>query len=94
MSRAGLRKYPRVNALLVQKITLHHIYQRRRVPPEEEELVQRVKEAIVELSNQGEHITPRKVARQVKITVEVLMQYPQVVVLLEQHGYHKSKPRS
>jgi len=94
MSRTGLRNYPRVNAFLEQKLTRHHGYQRRRMPPTEEELVQRVKEAIVELSDHGEHITLRKVARQVKITDEVLLQYPQVVLLLEQHGYHKRKPRS
>ncbi len=93
-SRSALRQYPRVNALLEQKLTRHHGYQRRRMPPTEEELVQRVKEAIVELSDQGEHITPKNVARLVKMSPKVLMQYPQVVVLLEQHGYHKRKPRS
>ena len=94
MSRAGLRKYPRVNAFLEQKLTRHHGYQRRRMQPTEEELVQRVKEAIVELSDHGEHITLRKIARKVKITDAVLLQYPQVVLLLEEHGYHKLKPRS
>src|SRR6266567_3186435 len=81
MSRTGLRNYPRVNAFLEQKLTRHHGYQRRRMPPTEEELVQRVKEAIVELSDHGEHITLRKVARQVKITDEVLLQYPQEELL-------------
>lgn len=42
----------------------------------------------------GEHITLEKIARKVKITDEVLLQYPQVVLLLEQHGYQKRKPRS
>ena len=93
-SRSGLRKYPRVNALLEQKITRHHVYQRRRGQPEEEELVQRVKQAIIDLTDRGEHITPRKVAHIVKISREVLMRYPQVVVLLEQSGYKKRKPRA
>lgn len=94
MSRPGLRKYPRVNALLEQKITRHHVYQRRRVQPEEEELVQRVKEVIIDLTDRGEHITPSKVARKVKISRNVLVQYPLVVLLLEQRGYKKRKPRS
>jgi len=93
-SRTTLRQYPRVNALLEQKITLHHVYQRRREQPEEEELVQRVKQAITDLANRGEHITPRKVAYKVKISRDVLAQYPQVVALLEQSGYTKRKPRS
>ena len=71
---------------------IHHVqwlYQ-----PAEEELMQRVKEAIIDLSDDGEHITPNKVARKVHISPEVLMQYPQVLLLLEQHGYQKRKPRS
>jgi hypothetical protein len=48
-TRSALRRYPRVNALLEQKISRHHVYQRRRVQPAEEELVQRVKEAIIDL---------------------------------------------
>jgi transcriptional regulator with XRE-family HTH domain len=93
-SRSAIRQYPRVNALLEQKATLYHVYQRRRDQPEEEELVQRVKEAIIDLSDRRERIRPDKVARKVKISTEVLMQYPQVVVLLEQHGYQKRKRRS
>jgi len=93
-SRSNLRKYPHVKALLKQKITLHHIYQRRRVQPAEEELVQRVKEAFIDLADHGEHITLVKVARKVKITEEVLLQYPQVLLFLEQHGSQKRKPRS
>lgn len=93
-SRSTLRQYPRVKALLEQKVTLHHVYQRRRDQTEEEELVQRVKEAIIDLTDRGEHITPSKVARKVKISREVLMQYPQVIFLLEQGGYKKRKPRS
>ncbi len=92
-SRSSLRSSPRVNALLEQKITRHHVYQRRRDQPEEEDLVQRVKEAIIDMSDRGEHITPRKVARMVKISRVVLMQYPQVVLLLEEDGYKKRKPR-
>jgi len=94
-SRSTLRQYPRVNALLEQKVTLHHVYQRRRDQPEEEELMQRVRQAIIDLADRGEHITPRNVARKVNISREVLMQqYPQVVLLLEQGGYKKRKPRS
>jgi len=92
--RSTLRKYPRVNAFLEQKVTLHHVYQRRRNQPGEEELVQQVKEAIIDLSDRGEHITRRKVARKVKIQPEVLMQNPQVVLLLEEGGYKKRKPGS
>jgi hypothetical protein len=94
MSRSALRRYPRVNALLKQKATRHHVYQRLREQPGEEDLVQRVKEAISDLTDRGEHITPRNVARKVKISHEVLIQYPQVVLLLEQGGYKKRKPRS
>jgi len=93
-SRQALRGYPRVNALLEQRITRHDVYERRREQLVEEELVQRVKEAISNLSDHGEHITLDKVARKVKISLEVLKQYPQAVVLLEQQGYQKRKPRS
>lgn len=93
-SRDVLRRYPRVKALLEQKLTTHHVYQRGRAEPAEEELVQRVKVALIELSDHGEHITMKKVARKVNISDVVLMQYPQVVMLLEQYGYRKPKPRS
>ncbi len=93
MSRPGLKRYPRVNALLKHKVTRHHFYQRSREQPEEEDLVRQVKEAIIDLTDRGEHITPRRVARKVKISREVLMQYPHVVLLLEQSGYKKPKPR-
>jgi hypothetical protein len=93
-SRDVLRKYPRVNALLEQKLSRHHVYQRCRTEPAEEELVQRIKVALIDLSDHGEHITMKKVARKVNITDVVLMQYPQVVMLLEQYGYQKPKPRS
>ena len=93
MSRSGIKKYPRVNALLKQKATRHHVFQRLREQPEEEDLVQLVKEAIIDLTDRGEHITPRKVARKVNLSQKVLMQYPQVVLLLEQSGYKKQKPR-
>ncbi len=49
---------------------------------------------MVSLSEHGESIRVETVARKVKISKAVLMQYPQVVVLLEQHGYQKRKPRS
>jgi len=93
-NRSTLRQYPRVNAFLEQKITRHHVYQRRRMPPGEEELVQRVKKALIDMSDRGEHIRAETVAPRVNIGREVLMQYPQVVVLLEQHGYQKRRPRS
>jgi len=93
-SRTVLRQFPRVKALLEQKLTLHHVYQRCRAEPAEEELVQRVKVALIDLSDHGEHITLKKVVRKVNITDVVLMQYPQVVMLLEQYGYQKPKPRS
>jgi transcriptional regulator with XRE-family HTH domain len=91
--RSALKRYPRVNALLKQKVTRHHIYQRLRKQPEQEDLVQRVKEALIDLAEREEHMTLRKVARMVKISREVLMQYPQVVLLLEEGGYKKRKPR-
>ena len=55
-SRTVLRQFPRVKALLEQKLTLHHVYQRCRAEPAEEELVQRVKVALIDLSDHGEHI--------------------------------------
>ena len=61
-----LRGYPRVKALLEQTVTLHHVYQRRRNQPEEEDLVQLVKGAIIVLTDLGEHLTLRKVERMVK----------------------------
>ena len=82
MSRSGLRRYLRVKALLKQRVTLDHVYQRSRGQPEEEQLVQRVKEAIIDLTDRAEQVNPRKVARMVKISQEVLMQNPQVVLLL------------
>jgi transcriptional regulator with XRE-family HTH domain len=94
MSRSGLRRYLRVKALLKQRVTLDHVYQRSRGQPEEEQLVQRVKEAIIDLTDRAEQVNPRKVARMVKISQEVLMQNPQVVLLLEEAGYKKRKPRS
>ena len=93
-SSSGLRSYPRVNALLKQKATRHHIFQRRREQPDEEDLMQRVKEAIIDLTDRGEHITPEKVARKVNLSRHVLMQYPLVVLFLEESGYQKRKPRS
>lgn len=93
-SSSSLRSYPRVNALLKQKATRHHFFQRRREPPEEEDLMQRVKEAIIDLTDRGEHITPEKVARKVNLSRHVLMQYPLVVLFLEESGYKKRKPRS
>ena len=93
-SRAAIRQYPRVNTVLEQSITRHDVYQRHREQPAEEEMVLRVKEAMSGRSDHAERITVYSVARKVKISPEVLMQYPQVVVLLEQHGYHKRKRRS
>jgi transcriptional regulator with XRE-family HTH domain len=93
-SSSSLRRYPRVNALLKQKATRYHVFQRRREQPEEEDLMQRVKEAIIDLTDSGEHITPDKVARKVNLSRYVLMQYPLVVLFLEQSGYKKRKPRS
>jgi hypothetical protein len=51
-------------------------------------------EAIIDLTDRGEHVTLSTVARIVKISVAVLIQYPQVVHLLERSGYKKRKPRS
>jgi hypothetical protein len=56
--------------------------------------MQRVKEAIFDLTDRGEHIAPEKVGRKVNLSRQVLMQYSQVVLLLEQGGYKKRKPRS
>jgi ParB-like chromosome segregation protein Spo0J len=92
-TRSSIKRYPRVYALLKQKVTRHHIYQRLRKQPEQEELVQQVKICLNELIDRGEHIIPHKVARMVKISKDVLMQYPQVVLLLTEAGYKKQKPR-
>ena len=56
--------------------------------------MQRVKEAIFDLTDRGEHIAPEKVGRKVNLSRQVLMQYPMVVLLLEQSGYKKRKLRS
>ena len=56
--------------------------------------MQRVKEAVIDLTDRGEPITLNRVARQTHHTRRVLMQYPQVVLFLEQSGYKKRKPRS
>ena len=90
-SRNTLKGYPRVNALLEQKVTRHHVFQRLRDQPELEDLVQQVKQAIIDLAGCGEHVTPSKIARKVHLSQAVLMQYPEVVLLLEQSGYQKRK---
>ena len=93
-SNSGLSRYPRVNAFLKLKATRHHVFQRRRKQPEEEDLMQRVKEAVIDLTDSGEHVTRNGVERQGHISKGVLMWYPQVVLFLEQSGYKKRKPRS
>ncbi len=94
MSISGLKRYPRVKALLKQKTPFPHIYQRDRNQLEEKDIMQRVKEAVIDLTDRGEPITLNRVARQTHHTRRVLMQYPQVVLFLEQSGYKKRKPRS
>lgn len=92
-NRTTLRSYPRVNAFIEQKITRHHVYQQRRKEPEEEELLQRVREAIIDLAGCSEHVTLTKVARKVHYSPKVLMQYPQVALLVEQSRYKRRERR-
>lgn len=92
-NRTTLRNYPRVNALIEQKISRHHAYQRRRTQPEEEELLQQVKEAIIDLTGCGEHVTLTKVARKVHFSEVVLILYPQVALLIEQSRYKRRERR-
>jgi hypothetical protein len=46
-SRAALKQYPRISAILVQKATRYHMIQRLRTQPPEEELVRKVEGAMV-----------------------------------------------
>ncbi len=91
--RSILRRYPRVKALVEQKASLYHVYQRRSAQPTEEDLLQRVEEAAAELVSLGEAATRAAVVRRVKISPTVMMHYPRVVALLEQYGY-KKRPQS
>ena len=92
-NRTTLRSYPRVNAFIEQKITRHHVYQQRRKQPEEEELLQRVKDAIADLTECNEHITLTKVARKVHYSPNVLMQFPPVALVVEQNRYKRQERR-
>lgn len=89
MSSKGLKRYPRVNALLKQKTTLG-----LRKQVEEEDIMQRVNQAVIDLTNRGEHITLNRIIRQEHLSRRVLRRYPQVMLFLEQSGYKKRKQRS
>lgn len=91
--RSFLRRYPRVKALVEQKASRYHVYQRRSAQPAEEDLLQKVEEAVAELVSRGEAVTQAAVVRHVKISPTVLMHYPRVVAFLEQYGY-KKRPQS
>jgi uncharacterized membrane protein len=93
-SRSTLKLYPRISELFVQKATRYHMIQRLRTQPTEEELVRKVEKAIVDFVSQGEPITRTRVSRTVGISPEVLMQYPQVIVLLEQYEDMKREQAS
>lgn len=94
ISRKTLSTYPRVKALFEQRASRYHVYQRRGTQPAEEELAPKVEGAIAELVSLGEPITRRTLARKVKISPAVLMQYPRVVVLLEQYEHQKRQQGS
>jgi hypothetical protein len=87
--RSVLKQYPRIKAILEQKTSGYHVYQRRSAQPVEGELMQKVEEAVESLVSLGEPVTQASIVRRVRISPEVLMQYPRVVALLEQHGYKK-----
>lgn len=87
--RSVLKKYPRIKAVIVQKASGYHFYQRRSAQPVEGELMQKVEEAVANLVSLGEPVTQASIARRIRIRPEVLMLYPRVVALLEQHGYKK-----
>jgi len=93
-SRSTLKQYPRISALLVRKATRHHMIQRLRTQPTEEELVRKVEEAIDDLSSEGKPITQATLGRMVRISPEVLMQYPRVVILLEQQYEEKKRQQA
>jgi len=93
-SRSTLRLYPLVRAFFEQGASRYHVYQRRRAQPTEEELVPKVERAIAELVSLGEPITRRTLARKVKISPAVLMQFHRVVVLLEQQKRQKRQQGS
>lgn len=84
-----LRTYPRVKALIVQSASGYHALQRRSVQPTEDELLQRVEEAVASLVSLGKPITQKSLAQHVKISPRVLMQYPGIVEILKQRGYKK-----
>jgi Family of unknown function (DUF6262) len=88
-SRSTLKLYPRISALFVRKATRYHMIQRLRTQPTEEELVRKVEEAIVDLSSARRPITQSALGRMIRIRPAVFMQYPQVVVLLEQYEVKK-----
>jgi transcriptional regulator with XRE-family HTH domain len=88
MSSKGLKRYPRVNALLKQKTTPG-----LRKQVEEEDIMQRVNQAVIDLTDRGEHITMNRIIRQEHLSRRVLRRYPQVILFLEQSGYKKQKPR-
>lgn len=79
-----LMQYPRVKALVRQKASRYHRYQRGSVQLEEE-LLQEVEGAITDLVDCGEAVTQKAVVSRVKRSEEVLKRYPRVMALLEQH---------
>jgi transcriptional regulator with XRE-family HTH domain len=89
MSCNGLKRYPRVNALLKQKTTPG-----LRKKLKEDDTMQRVKQAVIDLTDRGEHITLNGIMREGHLSRHVLKRYPQVILFLEQSGYKKQKPRS
>jgi transcriptional regulator with XRE-family HTH domain/uncharacterized membrane protein len=93
-SRSTLKLYPRISELFVRKATRYHMIQRLSTHPTEEELVRKVEEAIVDLVSQGKPITRTRVSRTVGISPEVLMQYPQVIILLERYEDMKREQAS
>ena len=88
-SRATLKQYPRIKALFEQKATRHHMIQRLRAQPTEEELVRKVEKAIHDLTFEGKPITQATIGRRIRISPVVFMPYPRVAVLLERYAENK-----
>ena len=89
--RTVMKQYPRIRAIIEQKASGYHVYQRRSAQPVEGELVQKVEEAVESLVSLGEPVTRASIARCIRISPEVLIQYPGAVAVLEQHGYKRRR---
>ncbi len=77
-----LKGYPRVRAMLEQKADWYQEWVR--TLPEEDELTERVKDAIEALVSHRQRVTYKTVGRIVGFPPTILKEYPRVVALLKQ----------